>query len=98
MATIPSTLTTIQLNRATLARQMLLAREPMAATAAVERLAGLQAQLARPPFVGLWTRLAGFRREDLIQPLRERKIIRATAMRGTLHLMSADDYVALRGA
>jgi len=98
MATIPSTLTTLQLNRATLARQMLLSRESMAATAAVERLAGLQAQLARPPFVGLWTRLAGFRREDLIHPLRERKIIRATAMRGTLHLMSADDYVALRGA
>lgn len=98
MATIPATLTTLQLNRATLARQMLLSREPMAATAAVERLAGLQAQLARPPFVGLWTRLADFRREDLLQPLRERQIIRATAMRGTLHLMSAADYVDLRGA
>ena len=98
MATVPATLTTLQLNRATLARQMLLSREPMAATAAVERLAGLQAQLARPPFVGLWTRLAEFRREDLLQPLRKRQIIRATAMRGTLHLMSAADYVALRGA
>ena len=48
------------LNRATLARQMLLAREPLDVTNAVERLGGLQAQLARPPFVALWARLAGF--------------------------------------
>lgn len=96
-ATVP-TLTLRQLNRATLARQMLLARETAAAVAAVERLAGLQAQLARPPFAGLWTRVKGFQRGDLLQPLRERQIIRATAMRGTLHLMSASDYVAFRGA
>lgn len=96
-ATVPS-LSNRQLNRATLARQMLLSRETATAVAAVERLAGLQAQLARPPFVGLWTRIEGFRRTDLLQPLRERQILRATAMRGTLHLMSAADYVALRGA
>ncbi len=96
-ATAP-TLTPRQLNRATLARQMLLSRESIAATAAVERLAGLQAQLARPPFAGLWTRLEGFQRKDLIEPLLRREIIRATTMRGTLHLMSAADYVALRGA
>ncbi|HWN41297.1 MAG TPA: winged helix DNA-binding domain-containing protein [Thermoanaerobaculia bacterium] len=98
MATTPPTLTTLQLNRATLARQILLSREPAAATAAVERLAGLQAQLARPPFVGLWTRIDGFQRNNLLEPLLRREIIRATAMRGTLHLMSAADYVALRGA
>ena len=98
MATTPSTLTTLQLNRATLARQMLLSREPMTATAAVERLAGMQAQLARPPFVGLWTRLEGFKRKDLVEPLHRREIIRATGMRGTLHLMSAADYAAFRGA
>lgn len=98
MADAPPTLSIRQLNRATLARQMLLSREPVAATAAVERLAGLQAQLARPPFVGLWTRVEGFRRSDLIEALRRREIIRATAMRGTLHLMSAADYLALRGA
>jgi hypothetical protein len=98
MADTPPTLSTRQLNRATLARQMLLARKRTTAVAAVEQLAGLQAQLARPPFVGLWTRLEGFRRDDLARPLRERQIVRATAMRGTLHLMSASDYVALRGA
>lgn len=96
-ATVP-TLSLRQLNRATLARQMLLARETATSVAAVERLAGLQAQLARPPFAGLWTRVEGFQRGDLLQPLRERQIIRATAMRGTLHLMSASEYVALRGA
>ena len=53
------------LNRATLARQMLLRREAVSPVRAVERLAGLQAQVPRPPFVGLWSRVDGFRREDL---------------------------------
>jgi Winged helix DNA-binding domain len=96
-ATAP-TLTTRQLNRALLARQMLLARERATAVEAVERLVGLQAQLARPPFVGLWTRLEGFRRDGLLEPLRDRQIVRVTAMRGTLHLISAADYIELRGA
>jgi hypothetical protein len=91
-------LTRRQLNRATLARQMLLRREKATALEAVRRLVGMQAQLARPPFAGLWTRLDGFRREDLIETLRRRKLVRATAMRATLHLMTAADYVALRGA
>ncbi len=93
-----TTLTTRQLNRALLARQMLLSREEGAALAAVERLAGLQAQLARPPFVGLWTRLEGFRRGDLLDLLHRREVVRVTAMRGTLHLMSTADYLDLRGA
>jgi hypothetical protein len=97
MTVTTPTLTTRQLSRATLARQMLLSRESTTATTAVERLAGLQAQLARPPFVGLWTRIEGFQRKDLLAALQRREIIRATAMRGTLHLMSAADYMALRG-
>jgi Winged helix DNA-binding domain len=95
--TTPSTLTARQLNRALLARQMLLAREETTALAAVERLVGLQAQVARPPFVGLWTRVAGFRRQELSGLLAERRAVRATAMRSTLHLLSAADFVALRG-
>jgi len=89
-------LTVRALNRALLARQMLLARKTIPALDAVERLVGMQAQQARPPFVGLWTRLEGFRREDLLGPLQERQVVRATMMRGTLHLMSARDYRTLR--
>ncbi len=96
-AATPPTLTIRQLNRALLARQMLLAREAWTPAAVIERLVGLQAQLARPPFVGLWTRIEGFRRADLLEALRKREILRATAMRGTLHLMTASDYVDLRG-
>ena len=90
------TLTALQLNRATLARQMLLARQDVSPVAAVERLCGMQAQEPRPPFVGLWTRLATFARGDLHRALHDRTIVRGTLMRGTLHLMSADDYAAHR--
>src|SRR5215211_3685697 len=63
---MPATLTVPDLNRATLARQMLPAREPTTPLAAVERLVALQAQLARPPFVALWARVAGFERGQLL--------------------------------
>ncbi len=91
-------LTRRQLNRATLARQMLLARQEVSAVDAVDRLCGLQAQEAKPPFLGLWTRVAGFRRENLHRALHERAVVRATLMRATLHLMSATDYAAFRTA
>lgn len=90
------TLTLRQLNRATLARQLLLGRERVAPGDAIERLGGLQAQEAKPPFLGLWTRLEGFRREALDAALHDRTVVRATMMRATLHLMSAADYAALR--
>jgi Winged helix DNA-binding domain len=91
-------LTREQLSRATLARQMLLAREKTTVPKAVERLAGMQAQLARPPFIGLWSRVAGFRAEDLARAVHDRKVVRATLMRGTLHLMATKDYLDLRPA
>lgn len=77
---------------------MLLERQKVEPLAAIERLAGLQAQVAWPPFVGLWTRLRAFARRELVDLLHGRQVVRATAMRGTLHLLSASDYVALRGA
>ena len=86
------------LGRATLARQMLLERTKIAPLAAIERLVGLQAQLAKPPFVGLWTRIAGFEREQLAKLFHDRKAVRATSLRGTLHVMSAKDFVDLRMA
>jgi hypothetical protein len=92
------TITTRQLNRALLARQMLLAREKTTVLKAIERLVALQAQVPKPPFVGLWTRVEGFERNDLLSALSKRKVIRATAMRATIHVMTAADFIALRGA
>jgi hypothetical protein len=92
------TLSLRALNRATLARQLLLERASMPVVEAVDRLAGMQAQEPRHPFVGLWTRLEGFEPEALLQALRARAVVRATLMRGTLHLASASDYAALRPA
>jgi hypothetical protein len=86
------------LNRATLARQMLLRREKVKPVVAIERLLGLQAQNPRPPFVALWSRLDGFRREDLIAPIAQRDLVRATMMRATIHLFSRHDFVAFRPA
>jgi hypothetical protein len=84
------------LNRATLARQLLLARERIGALRALERVAGLQAQLARPPFIGLWSRLDGFRREELKRLLADRRVVRGPLMRTTLHLVSAADFLRFR--
>jgi hypothetical protein len=86
------------LNRATLARQLLLAREPITVTEAVRRLCGMQAQEPKPPYLGLWTRLDGFKASDLHTALHERSVVRATMMRATLHLMADDDYTAFRTA
>jgi hypothetical protein len=89
-------LTRRHLNRATLARQLLLDRADVTPLAAIERLCGIQAQDARPPFVGLWARVAGFRAEDLHGLLHKRAAVRATFLRGTLHVLSARDYQAFR--
>jgi hypothetical protein len=91
-------MTSRALGRATLARQMLLARERVPALRATERLAALQAQTPRTPFVALWSRVEGFRREDLARLLAKRAVVRATTMRGTLHLLAAKDYASMRAA
>jgi hypothetical protein len=86
------------LNRATLARQMLLGREKAGAAKAVERVGGLQAQLARPPYIGLWSRIAGFEREALTKAALGKEVVRGTTMRATIHLLSTGDYRRLRPA
>jgi hypothetical protein len=95
---MPETPTLRQLNRALLARQMLLAREPTTVVKTIARLGGVQAQLARPPFIGLAARLEGFTRAHLLDAIRDKRVVRATWLRGTLHLVTTADYLAFRGA
>jgi len=85
-------LTLGELNRATLARQLLLERRKIGVLPAIERLAGLQAQWPPSPYIGLWSRVTGFRRETLERAILERKVLKPTVMRGTLHLITARDY------
>ncbi|WNQ11084.1 winged helix DNA-binding domain-containing protein [Paenibacillus aurantius] len=84
------------LNRALLARQLLLDRSPLSALEAVEHLAGLQAQSPTAPYYALWARLQNFRHEELSGLIQERKAVRLALMRSTLHLVSAADARELR--
>jgi hypothetical protein len=90
------TLSRRDLNRALLARQLLLRRSDMPVLAAVRHLVGLQAQAPNPPYVGLWTRLQSFHHEQLSQLILDRSIVRIALMRSTIHLVTADDCVTLR--
>ena len=96
MSSPPATLDRRALNRATLARQHLLERSPLDACGMVEHLVGLQGQAPSPPYTGLWTRVAGFRGEDLSGLVESRDVVRITLMRGTVHVASARDALLLR--
>ena len=84
------------LNRATLDRQLLLRRHEAPARRAIEHLTGMQAQAPLAPYVGLWTRLAGFGHEDLKDLLSKRIVVRAHLHRNTVHLVTAEDYLSFR--
>jgi hypothetical protein len=75
---------------------MLLSRERLPVIEAIERLAGLQAQEPKPPFLGLWSRIEGFAREDLHAALRDGAAVRGLLMRATLHMVSAHDFSTFR--
>src|SRR5262252_8347396 len=97
-------LTQRALNRALLDRQMLLRQTPLPegpgraerVIETVEHLGGLQAQAPFPPYYGLWSRLAGFRPDDLAELILSRQVVRIALMRGTIHLVSARDCLTLR--
>lgn len=86
------------LNRAFLARQLLLERVAHKPLDVIEHLVGLQAQAPQPPYVGLWTRIRDFVPHDLSQLLLDRSAVRIILMRSTVHLVSAADCLRLRPA
>ncbi|MFI1829269.1 winged helix DNA-binding domain-containing protein [Streptomyces sp. NPDC020412] len=97
--TTPPVLTDRALNRATLARQLLLRRAPrseVSVAGAVRHLVGLQAQNVKPPYVAVAARLADFDPEELSSLMSERAVARMVTMRSTIHAHTADDCLALR--
>jgi hypothetical protein len=101
----PQVLSLRAVNRALLARQLLLDRQVLASAGpdraalvvqAIEHLVGLQAQAPFPPYYGLHSRLDGFRPGDLAALITDRSAVRIALMRGTIHLVSARDCLPLR--
>jgi Winged helix DNA-binding domain len=88
-------LTQRDLNRAVLARQLLLERERHPVPRAVERLGAIQGQWSLSPYIALWSRLEGFERDQLTRAFEKRRVVKATLMRITLHVISARDFLAL---
>jgi hypothetical protein len=91
-AKVERLLTQRELNRALLARQLLLERSTLSIAGAVEQVGALQTQYAPSGYVGLWTRLAKFQRDDLTRALEDRSVIQATLLRTTIHLVSRREY------
>jgi hypothetical protein len=85
-----------ELNRTLLARQSLLARRREPVARAVKRLLALQAQYPPSPYVSLWSRVEGFRKEQLTRALERRTVVKAWPMRGTLHVTTREDFPDLQ--
>jgi DNA glycosylase AlkZ-like len=88
----PRTLTALERNRALLARQLLLERSPFSIAEALHQVGGLQTQYAPSGYVGLWSRLRSFQRDELTKALEDRSAIQATLMRVTIHTVARSDF------
>jgi hypothetical protein len=93
---VPEVLGRRALNRALLERQLLLRRAPMPAADAVSHLVALQAQEPPAPFYGLWSRVEGFEAAELVRLVVEREVVRLSLIRSTVHMVTADDCLAIR--
>ena len=91
-------LTARQLNRATLARQLLLNRESIDVVDAVHRIVALQAQEPASPYVALWNRIEDFDPADLDAAFADQAIVKGQLMRITLHAVASIDYPAFHEA
>jgi DNA glycosylase AlkZ-like len=80
------------LNRAVLARQGLLEPFDEPLPRVLERIGGIQAQYAPAMYIGLWSRMRSFARSDLTRALQQRTVVQGTLLRGTIHLVSREDY------
>jgi hypothetical protein len=85
-------LTLRELNRTLLERQLLLERRRLSVQQAVERLCALQAQYSPSPYIALWSRVEGFKKEELTRALEQKRVVRSSLFRITLHITSARDY------
>jgi hypothetical protein len=93
---MPDRLDRRALNRALLARQLLLERVERPVPDVVEHLVALQAQEPIDPYVALWSRISEFDPMSLSDLLAERRAVRAQLLRATIHLATARDVLTLR--
>ena len=91
-------ITSQQLNRATLRRQLLLERERLDVVEAVRRIVAVQAQEPASPYLALWNRVADFDPADLDAAFADRSVVKASLVRLTLHAVVAGDYPAFHEA
>jgi len=73
-------------------RQLLIQRANISLSEATERVIGWQSQIPNPPYIGLWTRLESFQRDDLTNAMQNRQIVRCAMFRSTLHLITQADH------
>src|SRR4029078_3873267 len=85
-----------QINRTVLERQLLLQRGESDIPPTLQRVGGLQTQYAPSGYIGLWSRLPDFQRQELTTALNDRSVVQATLMRCTIHMVAADHYWPIR--